>query len=392
MLPYVLLLLFLVVSGFLLCERNPSRRKDAIYLGIASLGLILFAAFRGETVGIDYPMYQTYFEQMHREGWQFLTGPQNEYRMEFGFSFLNFAISRFTGDVHVFMAVAATILVLLAAIAIYRDCSIPWVAIFIFVSFHFFGNSMSFIRQSFAIGIFLFAIRYLKEKRFVPYLLIVLLAATFHKSILLLIPFYFLAQVPICWKTLAVYGTGTILIMAFFWPIFEFITQFVYQFYATEEGLYFLRGRDWQTAFIPVSLAVVALLLKGRLLRQNPQNGALVHLAVCTGLLFILTCQHYIFQRIGNIFFAGAIFLLPELLKGIRIEPAADEDLEQRRFQMRSERKQQMRERRKRKSVENWHRQYYYYSLGVTLFFGTLYYIWFLLQNRINLIPYVTFF
>ena len=270
MLPYVLLLLFLVVSGFLLCERNPSRRKDAIYLGIASLGLILFAAFRGETVGIDYPMYQTYFEQMHREGWQFLTGPQNEYRMEFGFSFLNFAISRFTGDVHVFMAVAATILVLLAAIAIYRDCSIPWVGMFIFVSFHFFGNSMSFIRQSFAIGIFLFAIRYLKEKRFVPYLLIVLLAATFHKSILLLIPFYFLAQVPICWKTLAVYGTGTILIMAFFWPIFEFITQFVYQFYATEEGLYFLRGRDWQTAFIPVSLAVVALLLKGRLLRQNP--------------------------------------------------------------------------------------------------------------------------
>ena len=132
---------------------------------------------------------------------------------------------------------------------------------------------MSFIRQSFAIGIFLFAIRYLKEKRFVPYLLIVLLAATFHKSILLLIPFYFLAQVPICWKTLAVYGTGTILIMAFFWPIFEFITQFVYQFYATEEGLYFLRGRDWQTAFIPVSLAVVALLLKGRLLRRTHRMG-----------------------------------------------------------------------------------------------------------------------
>lgn len=39
MLPYVLLLLFLVVSGFLLCERNPSRRKDAIYLGIRFLGV-----------------------------------------------------------------------------------------------------------------------------------------------------------------------------------------------------------------------------------------------------------------------------------------------------------------------------------------------------------------
>lgn len=392
MLPYVLLLLFLVVLGFLLCERNPSRRKNAVYLGTVSVALILFAAFRGETVGIDYPMYRAYFEQMHREGWRFLIGPQNEYRMEFGFGLLNFVVSRFTEDIHVFMAVAATILVLLAAIAIYRDCSIPWVGMFLFVSLHFFGNSMSFIRQSFGIGIFFFAIRYLREKRFVPYLLIVLLAATFHKSILLLIPFYFLAQVPVRWDTLLLYGAGTVFIMAFFWPIFEWITQFVYQFYATEQGLYFLRGRDWQTAFIPVLLAVVALLLKKRLLRQNPQNLALIHLAVCTGLLFVLTCQHYIFQRIGNIFFAGAVFLIPEILKGICTEPAAAGSLEQPKFPGWSERKQQMRERRKRRRVQNGQRQYYVYSLSATLFFGALYYIWFLLQNRINLIPYVTFF
>ena len=87
--------------------------------------MILFAALRGETVGIDYPMYQAYFEQMHRGGWQFLTGPENEYRIEFGFSLLNYVVSRFTGDVHVFMAVAAAILVGLEAIVLYRDCAIP---------------------------------------------------------------------------------------------------------------------------------------------------------------------------------------------------------------------------------------------------------------------------
>ena len=60
-----------------------------------------------------------------------------------------------------FMAVAAAILVGVEAIVLYRDCAIPWLGMFLFVSFNFFGNSMSFIRQSFAIAIFLFAIRYL---------------------------------------------------------------------------------------------------------------------------------------------------------------------------------------------------------------------------------------
>ena len=116
-------------------------------------------------------MYQTYFEQMHREGWQFLTGPRNGYRVELGCSFLNFAISPvYRGCPRLYGGCRQRSWCYVAAIAIYRDCSIPWVGMFIFVSFHFFGNSMSFIRQSFAIGIFLFAIRYLKEKRFVPYL------------------------------------------------------------------------------------------------------------------------------------------------------------------------------------------------------------------------------
>ena len=390
--PYYGLLLALVASGLLFCERKPSRRKDALFLGGASILLILFAALRGETVGIDYPMYQAYFEQMHRGGWQFLTGPENEYRIEFGFSLLNYVVSRFTGDVHVFMAVAAAILVGLEAIVLYRDCAIPWLGMFLFVSFNFFGNSMSFIRQSFAIAIFMFAIRYLKENRWLPYLGIVLLAATFHKSILILLPFYFLAQLPIHWKTITLYAGGTLLVSLLFWPIFQVVTRFVYQFYATEEGLYFLRGRSWQTALIPVLMTITALLTKKLLLQRNSQNKVLIHLALCTGALFVLTCQHYIFQRIGNIFFASAVFLIPEILKSICVETDVWKEEESKRHQSEAERKRRLKERRRMQSRANWHKQYYFYGVGVTIFFGILYYVWFLLQNRINLIPYVTFF
>lgn len=392
MLPYIFLLLFIVVLGIVLCERKPDRWKDALFLGITSVALILFASLRGESVGIDYPMYQEYFARMHQEGWQFLISPENTYRLEIGFSILNYGISRFTGDVHVFMAVVAALMVAMAALVLYRDCSVPWLGMFVFVSFNFFGNSMSFIRQSFAIGIFLFAIHYLKEKKFVPYLLIVLLAATFHKSMLLMIPVYFVANLRVTWKSVAIYSGAAAFLLALFWPVFRLVTQYVYTFYATEEGLYFLRGRNWQTAFIPVILMLLALLLKKTLLEKDPKNVVLVNFALYTGLLFIMTCQHYLFQRIGNIFFAASIFLVPEILQSVRMEQPALQEESLKKLWERGDKKKRMQEQRMLKSRANWHRQYYYYSLGVILFFGALYFVWFLLQNRINLIPYATFF
>ena len=177
-----------------------------------------------------------------------------------------------------------------------------------------------------------------------------------------------------------------------FWPIFQVVTRFVYQFYATEEGLYFLRGRSWQTALIPVLMTITALLTKKLLLQRNSQNKVLIHLALCTGALFVLTCQHYIFQRIGNIFFASAVFLIPEILKSICVETDVWKEEESKRHQSEAERKRRLKERRRMQSRANWHKQYYFYGVGVTIFFGILYYVWFLLQNRINLIPYVTFF
>ena len=118
----------------------------------------------------------------------------------------------------------------------------------------------------------------------------------------------------------------------------------------------------------------------------------LIHLALCTGALFVLTCQHYIFQRIGNIFFASAVFLIPEILKSICVETDVWKEEESKRHQSEAERKRRLQERRRMQSRANWHKQYYFYGVGVTIFFGILYYVWFLLQNRINLIPYVTFF
>ena len=249
---YAIIVFSILILGLLLGEWKPSRKKEILYLCISSVILIVFSSIRATNVGIDYfQFYVPFFENVHSGGWGYLISDANTYRSEFGFSLLTYLISFVTGNPFVYAAVIAVFMVGLTALVLYRDCPKPWVGMFIFVAFNFFGNTLSYLRQSLAIAIFLFAIRYIKEKRIVPYMLLVLLAASFHNSLLLVIPIYFLAQIPVNRVSMGVYAGVTVLVLIFSWQLFDLVTQFVYQYYATEQNLYFMNGRDFMTGFVP---------------------------------------------------------------------------------------------------------------------------------------------
>ncbi len=374
MTTYALVVFSILLLGGFLGEWKPSRKKEIFFLCTSSAILIAVAALRATNVGLDYyEFYLPFFRDVHSGGWSYLTSGANPYRTEFGFSLLTFLLTRVTGNVFVYMAVIAVLIMGLTALVLYRDCSKPWVGMFIFVAFNFFGNSLCFVRQSLAIAIFLFAVHYLKEKRFFPYLLLVLLAATFHNSLLLMIPVYFLAQIPINWISMGVYAGAAALVLFFSWQIFDFVTQFVYQTYATEDGLYFMKGRDFMTGFVPVLAMVAMLSCRKLLIKRNPRNVVLINLSMYAGIFFVFTWKHFLFQRIGNIFFTAAILYVPELLTALK---PTEEEKEQRFMDGKGE----------------WLNYAHYYVLAVVVLLGLIYYFWFIQQNRINLLPYFTLF
>lgn len=391
---YNLLILFILVGGVLLCEIRKSKRNNIIFLVLSSLAMIVVAYLRADTVGIDYKQYEAYFYQVHDGGWNFLISPANGYRIEPGYSLLNYFVSLFTRDVHIFMLVVAVLVVTLTAVLLYRVSPIPWIGMFVFASFGFYGNSLSFIRQCIAIAVYLYSIEYIKKKKFVPYLLIILLASTFHKSMLIMVPVYFIARIPVSWKSLLTWSGLAAAVVALSWPIFNLVTKYVYQYYATNQGLYYMMGRDWQTAAIPVATTAVILILKPFILRRDQTNTVLINLSVFSGLLYLMTCQHFLFQRFGMMFFTTVVLLIPELFASIGVESVQADALqsaESLKSKSRTDRKKALQERRKIKSQINTHRYIYYYALAVLVFVGYLYNIWILLANRINLIPYLTF-
>ncbi len=395
MLAYNLLLLFILILGICICEIKKNRRNNAVFLIIVSVAMIAMSYLRAGTVGIDYKQYADYFTQVRNGGWSFLISSANGYRVEPGYSLLNYFVSLFTGDVHIFMLFVSVLTVGLTALALYKYSPIPWAGMFVFASFGFFGNSLSFLRQSIAISIFLFAIHFLKEKKLLPYILIVLLAVSFHKATIIMIPIYFIAHIKINWKSLTTYAGLTALVMALSWPLFHLITKYVYQYYATQEGLYYMNGRDWQTAAIPVITTVTILILKNFILKRDSKNVVLINLSVYSGLLYIMTCQHFLFQRFGMMFFTTVVLLIPELLASVGVESVqadaftGSENLKG--YKDKAQKKKALQERRQAKSQVNMHRYIYYYATGAVILIGFLYNTWILIQNRINLIPYVMF-
>ncbi|MEG1428798.1 MAG: EpsG family protein, partial [Hydrogenoanaerobacterium sp.] len=182
MTPYLILATCVAAFGILLCERHPCRRNDAIFLTLTSVVLIVMSTIRASAVGVDYwQSYLPYFEQVCSGGWEFITGDANMFKTEFGYGFLNYIISFFGNTQMTFAFGIALVCIGLTAVFLWKYSPSVWMSMFVFISFGFFGYTLCTLRHQIAICIFMFALPYLQKKKLVPYVLIVLLSATFHK-------------------------------------------------------------------------------------------------------------------------------------------------------------------------------------------------------------------
>ncbi|WP_312644058.1 EpsG family protein [Hydrogenoanaerobacterium sp.] len=391
MAPYLVLAAAVAVFGYLICERHPSKRNDLIFLSVVSIVLIAMSTIRASSVGVDYEPYLAYFKQVYEGGLGFVFSGANQYRIEIGYSLLNYVISLFGGTQIVFALGIAVVCIGLTAVFLYRYSPSVWVSMFVFISFGFFGYTLCTIRHQIAICIFMFALPHLQNKKFFPYLLIVLLSATFHKSMLVLILVYFLAQLPLNKVTLGVYCGGTLLFVMFSEPIMTFITKYIYQSYQVDS--YYMQGRDFQTGLIPIVLFLVVFLLKKQLLARNPRNLPLINLCFYSALLFFMTYKHFVFQRFALILLPVAMLLLPEIMRCMAISEEDRLELELAQKAVKSsagDKKRALQKYGEVKARLHDRQAMYHATIGFILFGGFTYFLFLLVANRLLLVPYVT--
>ena len=199
--------------------------------------------------------------------------------------------------------------------AVYDQAEWFGMTIFLLMTGGYYFSSLNSVRYYLVLAILMYATKYVLRKEYLKFILWILAAACFHKSILVVIPFYLLARwlseakVP---KWLyAVFGFFAAT-MVLFPEIYKKIIFFFYPFY---EGSAFDQV-DFSLTNIAkvVATLVLALLFYRVALKENGVNKFYFFLNL--GGLVIYTCGSFIpeVSRIGYYFVVSQIFFIPSVL------------------------------------------------------------------------------
>jgi hypothetical protein len=152
----------------------------------AALLLISFiVGFRYE-VGVDWEGYKAGFEFIKsRPHLHF-----SDQYMEIGFFYINKIIAK-VGLSYTWMFFSMAVITWYFFFKSVPKFLLPLFIFFLFADEFFFWG-MNGVRQFTAMSIWLFSIRYITNKKLLKYLLIIFIASLFHRSVLILLPFYFI--------------------------------------------------------------------------------------------------------------------------------------------------------------------------------------------------------
>jgi hypothetical protein len=147
---------------------------------------ILFAGFRYQ-IGNDYDSYVSMYKEIAKE-------PLSTY-VEPGFAYVCYFLSVIGIKVQGVFLLFSTLTLLLIAATLKKHSINPVFSflLFLLIPIYYFGV-MDSIRQHFALSMVFYSVRFIIDKKFIKFLLLVLLAALFHKTALIILPVYFLAH------------------------------------------------------------------------------------------------------------------------------------------------------------------------------------------------------
>lgn len=311
MLIYALNIGLIVVWALAFFTTAPKTWKKILFIVLSFLQMFLISTFRWH-IGNDYQMYAEGFLKMGIKGFSTL-----EYLdWEYGFNIYTKIIAYFTNNPKIYFGITALICLVPAAIFIYRNSKIPWLSTLLYVNLSFFYCTMNYLRQSMAIAFTLVAWEFMKKRKFLPFLAIILFAATFHNTVLIMIPIYFIVALKPKIQLILLYCYGLLWFYISSEGFINIITDFFHSEY--KNSVFIKEGLSFIYSLIPIAILVVAYLYKEQLLKQNVLNKYYINTLFLATFLMIIMSKHAILERFSYYPYAYVILLVPEIVLAIK--------------------------------------------------------------------------
>lgn len=312
MFVYLLNILSICVYALFFCRGEQTKLKRAFFLILCFFQCMIIACIRYD-IGSDYRWYSNGFKSMAESGFSDMTYGD----WELGFVFLNKLVGLFTKDPAVLIGIAAAISLSGTFYLIWRYSKNPFMSVFLFLNTYLFYLDLNYVRQAIAMSIMCFAYGFLQDRKFWRFLLLCVLAALFHLTVLYLIPVFFITFVKLNVKTLPIYAAALIL----YFIASDAVLKVVFSHFHTEyaESRFIKYGIAFYYAIYPILLCLGMIALAFYLKFQIPRSlNVLMHLMLLMGFWQIVMTKHALFERFSYHTMSFLLIAVPEAISVFR--------------------------------------------------------------------------
>jgi len=227
MIPYYFMLGVPIILALLYggtSQKVGERKKQGIVIFSFFAILLLILMLRDQTIGVDIKTYLSHFSIVDK------VSPQRAEKLfgfERGFWLLNKIISAISTNENFFLAVIAIITTVPLAVLYIKESENALLTISVFLMLSNFSILFSGLRQSIALAIIAIAFTFVKKKKLVWFILLVVLAFFFHKSALIAFLIYPVYHMNITRTKMFFSVPLIVLVFIFNKEIFEFLLVFL---------------------------------------------------------------------------------------------------------------------------------------------------------------------
>lgn len=318
---YVIYLALVTVQWFAFKYLKPRRgnavtneREGAKYFLILSCAeLIILVGIRGYTVGADTETYLQalrYYRELPR-GEMLTAGLVYPFDFEIGY-FIFLKICAFIGlSDTAFLFLVAIIIYIPVFVAIYKMSKNPYMSILVYFAFSLFAYSLGIFRQMIAMSIVLCGVDFIRDRKLLKYLLLVVLAMTFHLTAVLAVVLYIIY--PLRWKINAVMMSLLSLAALVFGSVFiKVIVTFMPQYSG-----YTVANKHGGSYLMLLLYAVIFVLACFAVRCKNPEGYDKIAFDALTLVLFVQSLGYSleIFGRIIGYFSIFLLFSIPNMVE-----------------------------------------------------------------------------
>ena len=324
---FYLIIFFILTALAVINIQFKDKLSNQMLTGFSALILICIAGLRYETGG-DWDNYALLFSEFptlsqvwHKPALLF------EPDVEEGFVLLCAIVKEFSTNVQLLFFVVTFINILLISSALPKYTDFPVVGLLCYYCMLYFSLEMIYIRQATAVALCFFALQYVQPKKIVKYMLFILLACSFHRVAIVMVPCWFILNRKFpTWLYLMVILAGVVLMatgVSWIRGIFTTIASWLGENYAdkaeeyTETGVFAVHRQFGIGYFLNLCIFAFVMFFRGTI---DKRPHGTVHLNMFT-LSLVLYYYCYELVEVSNrfrlFFLISVIVVIPLLLESL---------------------------------------------------------------------------